>query len=91
MDRIAVTVSPNPVKDIVTVQVTLPADTKIRIELISLLTGKSLLLQTSKQFAAGLNRFSANIRGMGLNSGDILAVKVTTNEEVRTVKAMVMK
>lgn len=90
-DRIAVTVSPNPVKDIVTVQVTLPADTKIRIELISLLTGKSLLMQSSKQFAAGLNRFSANISGMGLNGGDILAVKVTTNEEVRTVKAMIMK
>lgn len=90
-DDIKVIVSPNPVKDIISVQVNTSSTHRISIQLLALNSNKTMVLQTEKDFAPGQYRFTTNIASLGLNNGELLAVKVLTDNIERTIKAFVFK
>lgn len=88
---ISITISPNPVKDMIYVQVNSNASHRIRIEVMAPNTGKTILLQPEKEFAAGQYRFSGNINGLGLSNGELLAIKVLADGKEKTMKAIVIR
>jgi len=90
-EDVIVSVSPNPVKDMLTVQVTAMKDSRISIRITSSQTLVSRVLQQEKEFSAGTHRFNASVQGIAGNSGDILAVQVTANGISKTVKVLVAK
>lgn len=91
VEDIIVSVSPNPVKDILTVQVMTVKNSRISVKITSSQTLVSRVVQQEKEFSAGTNRFTASVQGIAGNSGDILAVQVTVNGILKTVKVLVAK
>lgn len=90
-DNINVVVSPNPVKDRLTVQVVTTHNSRISVTAISGQTGMKRVLQPDTDMPAGTHRFNLNIQGFAGASGDIIAVQVMVDGQVKTVKVLVSK
>lgn len=90
-DDIRVTVSPNPVKDIVTVKLELKEKQQVSVQLLSVLSGRSVWMQAAKEFTAGEYRFTTNVSTWGISNGDMLAVKVKAGTQEKTIKVLVIK
>jgi len=88
---IAVSISPNPVRDIATVQLVLANDAMVQVEMVSMLTGKNMLVQPARKMAKGIQRIPIAVRSLGIANGDAVAVKVTVDGQIHTVKATVVK
>ena len=88
---IKITVSPNPVQDVLKVQVGFTGKQKISIQLISMKTNRSVWMQPAKEFDAGEYRFTANLAALGSMNGDMIAVKLTAGQQEKVIKVIVMK
>ncbi len=88
---IIVSVSPNPIRDMVNVQITTTEKSLVSIQLVSMQTNRSVWMQTEKEIAVGQHRFSTNINSLGLNTGDIIAIKIKVGDKQKTIKAMIAK
>lgn len=88
---IDVIVSPNPVKDQLTVQVITTRMAKVSASVVSTQTGMTRALQTETMLNAGTHRYTMNIQGFAGNSGDILAVQVRVDGVLKTIKVLVAK
>jgi hypothetical protein len=90
-DNINVIVSPNPVKDRLTVQVTTTRTARVSVVAIAGQTGRKQVMQPESDLPAGTHRFQLNIQGFAGNSGDIIAVQVMVDGQLKTVKVLVAK
>lgn len=90
-DNINVVVSPNPVKDRLTVQLTTTRNSRVSVTAISAQTGMKRVLQPDTELAAGTHRFNLNIQGFAGNSGDMIAVQVMVDGQMKTVKVLVAR
>lgn len=88
-ETVNVVVSPNPVKDRMTVQVNLTKGARVSVQAISGQTRQSRILQAETTLAAGNYRFSLDIAGFAGNTGDIIAVQVMVDGQLKTVKVLV--
>jgi hypothetical protein len=91
VDPINVTVSPNPVKDRLTVQVTTAKSARVNVKAVSAQTRMTKILQPETVLAAGTHRFSLDITAFAGATGDIIAVQVTIDGQLKTVKVLVNK
>ncbi|MCX6317326.1 MAG: hypothetical protein NTW29_08545 [Bacteroidetes bacterium] len=91
VDNINVIVSPNPVKDRLTVQFTTTHNSRASVTVISSQTGQKRVLQPETELAPGTHRFNLNIQGFAGASGDMLAVQVMIDGALKTVKVLVTK
>lgn len=90
-DVINATVSPNPVKDRLTVQVVTTKTAKVSVQAISTQTRLTKVLQQETVLGAGTHRFSFDIAGFAGNTGDIIAVQVMIDGVMKTIKVLVNK
>lgn len=88
-DIVSVTVSPNPVKDQFTVQVNLKTSSRVSVQAVSAQSRITRQLQAETVLPAGIHRFSANAKSFSAAAGDIIAVQVTVNGVVHTMKVLV--
>ncbi len=90
-ETIAVTVSPNPVADKLTVQVIVKKPSKVSIAVVSLQTGEKQLLQKETTLIEGTHRFQTSIKDMARSNDNILVVQVTVDGIVKTIKVLVAR
>ena len=90
-DAVTVSVSPNPVSDRFTVQVNTIKAAKVSVMVTSAQTGKKKVLQHETMLGAGVYRFEGFVKDFAGSSGNMLAVQVTVNGVLKTIKVMVMK
>lgn len=90
-DAVQVTVSPNPVKDRLTVQLTADKSVRVSVTAISAQTRQSNVLQPETVLAKGVHRFSMDISRFAGTTGDIIAVQVMIDGQLRTIKVLVAK
>lgn len=90
-DLVSIVVSPNPVKDRLTVQVTTLKTARVFVKAISTQTLLSKVLQAETELPAGTHRFSMDVQGFAGNTGDIIAVQVIIDGQLKTVKVLVAK
>ncbi len=90
-DNIKFSISPNPVRDIITVKVIVTERQNISVQLISLLSNKQVWIQTLKEFEPGEYKFTANVSTLGFTNGDMIAVKLVAGAQQKTIKAIVIK
>lgn len=88
---INVTVSPNPVKDRLTVQVITDKSASISVKAISAQTRLTKVLQAETVLPAGTHRFTMDVAGFAGNTGDIIAVQVLVDGVLKTVKVLVTR
>lgn len=86
----SVIVSPNPVKDQFTVQVTLKTASRVSVQAISAQSRVSRQLRSDIELPAGTHRFSSNTQLFGAAAGDIIAVQVRVNGVLHTAKVLVL-
>lgn len=84
--NLTVTASPNPVKDLLTIDVQAGIKGKMSVKVISSRTGitKTLLAETA--IIAGSYQYRCSTKGIAGAAGDMLLVQVILNGEVKTVK-----
>lgn len=90
-DAINVSVSPNPVKDRLTVQVTTTKSARVSVQAISSQTRLTKILQPETVLTAGTHRFNMDVTGFAGNTGDIIAVQVIVDGVMKTIKVLVNK
>lgn len=90
-DALTVTVSPNPVADKMTVQFVTKKESKVSIVVVSAQTGMKQVLQKETILSSGTHRFETSVKDIAGSSGNMLAVQVTVDGVMKTVKVMVMK
>lgn len=90
-DIINIIVSPNPVKDQLTVQLVTAKTSKVSVSIFSTQTTITRVLVPETMLNAGTHRFSTNIQGLAGNTGDMLAVQVRVDGVLKTVKVLVAK
>jgi hypothetical protein len=90
-DAVQVTVSPNPVKDRLTVQLTADKSVRVSVTAISAQTRQSNVLQPETVLTKGVHRFSMDISRFAGTTGDIIAVQVMIDGQLRTIKVLVAK
>lgn len=90
-DAVTVSVSPNPVSDRFTVQVNTTKAARISVVVISAQTGMRKVLQPETMLGAGVYHFKGFVKDFAGSSGNILAVQVTVDGVLKTMKVMVMK
>jgi hypothetical protein len=90
-DAIHVTVSPNPVKDRLTVQVTTDKMARVSVKAVSAQTRLTKVLQVETVLQAGTHRFTMDVQGFAGNTGDIIAVQVMVDGQLKTVKVLITK
>jgi hypothetical protein len=83
-----VQVAPNPVKDAFNIQLDIKQTGTISIQLINAQTGATKSIKKSTTLLAGTYRFAADIRNMNFVPGNLLTVKVTVNNIVKTYKVI---
>ena len=88
---VTVTVSPNPVRDILSVSLQLTTGSTISIVVTSSQTMQRRVLQQELKLDAGTHRFSLPITGFTGGTGDVLHVQVYVNGVVQTIKVLVAK
>jgi hypothetical protein len=91
VELVQVNVSPNPVKDLFSVKLTVTATAKISVKATSAQTRAVKVLQAEKELAPGNYQFTMNATGFAGTAGDIITVQVMVDGVVKTVKAMVAK
>lgn len=90
-DQVNVVVSPNPVKERLTVQLTLAKGAKVNVQAVSGQTRQTRTLQPETMLPAGTHRFNLDITGFAGTTGDIIAVQVMVDGQLKTVKVLVTK
>ena len=90
-DNIKFSVSPNPVRDVITVKVTVTEKQHISVQLISLVSNKRVWVQALKEFGPGEYKFTANVSTLGFTNGEMIAVKLIAGAQQKTIKAVVVK
>lgn len=90
-DPVSVTVSPNPVKDVMQIKIFLEEAKKVSIKVLSAQTLRTRIVSTETSLAAGTHQFTVPVAGLAGNSGDLLSVQITMDGVVRTVKVLVNK
>lgn len=88
-ETVNVVVSPNPVKDRMSVQLNLTKSARVSVQVISGQTRQTRTLQTETTLPAGNHRFNLDIAGFAGNTGDIIAVQVMVDGQLKTVKVLV--
>ncbi len=88
---VIVTVSPNPVRDILSVNLQLLSGNKISIVVTSSQTMQRRVMQQELRLEAGTHRFSLPVAGFAGGTGDVLHVQVFVNGVVQTVKVLVTR
>ncbi len=90
-DNVTVTVSPNPVADRLTVQLNTNRSSRIAVVIVSAQTGMKQVVRTETILPAGTHRFETSVKDISGANGSMLAVQVTVDGVMKTVKVMVMK
>lgn len=88
---VIVTVSPNPVRDMLSVSLQVITGSKISIVVTSSQTLRRRVVQQEVKLDAGVHRFSVPVTGFAGGTGDVLHVQVMVNGVVQTVKVLVTK
>jgi hypothetical protein len=88
-DNVQITVSPNPVTNRLTVQITTDKMARVSVTAISAQTRQTKVLQPEAQLAAGTHRFSMEVKGFAGKTGDIIGVQVLIDGQLKTVKVLV--
>lgn len=88
---VRVTVSPNPVINRLTVQVTADKPSSLGIFITSAQTGLKQVVQKETTIGAGTHNYTVAVNTIAGSAGDILAVQVMLNGSLQTVKVVVMK
>ncbi|NOT51587.1 MAG: hypothetical protein HOP10_09945 [Chitinophagaceae bacterium] len=88
---VTVSVSPNPVVDRLTVLLNTAKSSKVSIVIVSAQTGMKQVVRTETVLAAGIHRFETSVKDIVGANGNMLAVQVTVDGVVKTVKVMVMR
>ncbi|MBL7726336.1 MAG: hypothetical protein JNM68_01570, partial [Dinghuibacter sp.] len=89
IDEILVSVSPNPVSDLLNIQLAINNESSVEIKLVSGQTRNAKTVLPLKPMAAGVYRFAVNIRGFAGGTGDIITLQATVNGLLKTVKVLV--
>lgn len=90
-DGIRLSVSPNPVSDRLSVQVSVAKASSLSILVTSAQTGLKQVLQKEMLVGAGTHNYSLPVKNIAGSSGDILAVQVMLDGVLKTVKVVVIK
>jgi len=90
-DNMQVTVSPNPVANILKVQVAVTKTSRLGIVISSAQTGLKQAIQKEMTVGAGTHQYSFAVSNIAGSAGDILAVQVMLDGVLKTVKVVVMK
>lgn len=90
-ETVNVVVSPNPVKDRLTVQLTTTRSARISVQAVSGQTRQTRVMQPETTLAAGTHRFNMDISGFAGATGDIIAVQVMIDGVMKTIKVLVTK
>jgi hypothetical protein len=91
VEIVAVTVSPNPVKDWFTVKIKLSQAAKVSVQAGSVQTRNTKMIMAEKEMQAGTYPYTLNAADFAGGSGDIITLRVTVNGEVKTFKVLVAK
>lgn len=86
-----VTVSPNPVKEVLQISLQMLSAGKVSIIVTSSQTMQKRILQQELKLEAGTHRFQLPLAGLTGTTGDVLHVQVAVNGVVQTIKALVAK
>lgn len=86
----SVVLSPNPVKDQFTVQVTLKTASRVSVQAISAQSRISRQLRSDIELPAGTHRFSGDTQFFSAAPGDVIAVQVRVNGVLHTTKVLVL-
>ena len=90
-DRMQVTVSPNPVTEQLSVQITVSKTSRLGIMISSAQTGLKQVVQKEMAVGAGTHNYRFAVSNIAGSAGDILAVQVMLDGVLKTVKVVVMK
>jgi hypothetical protein len=90
-ENAAINISPNPVKDRLTIKLNITAASRIMVKATSTQTRAVKILQPEKELEPGNYQYTMNTIGFAGNSGDIITVQVMVNGVAKTVKVMVVK
>lgn len=90
-DGIQLTVSPNPVRNRLTVQVNVSKPSGLCIMVTSAQTGLKQVIQKETMITAGTHHYTFSVNNIAGSSGDILAVQVMLNGMLKTVKVVLIK
>ncbi len=90
-DAIQITVSPNPVRDMLQIKVQLKESSEVSVNVTSTQTLKNRLVQKTTTLPAGLQQFSVPVAAITGTTGDVLSVQVTVNGITKSVKVLVNK
>ena len=84
-----VTASPNPVKDVLTVTVTIKEKSRINVSAVSAQTRMNRLLQQETVLEAGTYQYRLDTRGFAGAAGDMIIIQVNSSGVLQTVKVLV--
>ena len=90
-EMVQVTVSPNPVKDWLTIKLNITGTSRVSVQAVSAQTRASKMVLAEKELAAGNYQYTINTAGFVGGTGDIITVQVMIDGVLKTIKVMVGK
>lgn len=84
-----VTASPVPVKDVLTITITLKEESRLSVTAVSSRTGNNRLLQQETTKGAGIYQYQLNKNAFAGTAGDVIIVQVKVNGVMQAIKALV--
>jgi hypothetical protein len=91
VEDVKITVSPNPIQDKFTIQLTTTKAAKISITITSAQTQQKKIVLRESSLPKGNYSFKETLQGFAGNTGDIITVQVMVDGVLKTVKAIVSK
>lgn len=90
-DPVTVTVSPNPVREVLQIKLFLEEARTVTIKVLSAQTLRTRVVNQEAKLSAGMHQFVVPIEGLAGHSGDLLSVQIQAGDEVKTIKVLVGK
>lgn len=85
---IKLTVSPNPVKNIMQLRFTLSQSGMVDINISSMQTLRSSIVQQKKLLEKGIHQYTIPVKDLGSRPGDLITVQVTIDGQLHTIKLL---
>lgn len=86
--QIKLSVSPNPVKDIMQLRFVLTQTSMVEIQISSMQTLRTRVVQAKQILEKGPHQYSISVKNMAGHTGDLITVQVTIDGVMQTIKLM---
>jgi len=83
---VKLSVSPNPVKDIMQLRFTLSQPGMVEIQVSSMQTLRTRIVQQKQMLDKGTHQYSIPVKGISTQVGDLITVQVTIDGVLQTIK-----